>query len=40
MATTTATKRRNAVKKVNVKNTLNDLNSALINGSEDLSMQQ
>lgn len=36
MATTTATKRRNAVKKVNVKNTLNDLNSALINGSEEL----
>ncbi len=36
MATATATKRRKAAKKVNVKNTLNDLNSALINGSEEL----
>lgn len=36
MATVTATKRSKAAKKVNVKNTLNDLNSALINGSEEL----
>ncbi len=36
MATATATKRRKTTKKVSVKNTLTDLNCALINGSESL----
>ena len=36
MATATATKRRRSTKKVSVKNTLADLNSKLINSSEEL----
>ena len=36
MATATATKRRKTAKKVSVKNTLADLNNALINNSEEL----